>query len=68
MAMQLEDALSRRLRLSFLDVGAALAAAPEAARMMASRLGWSDTTPHLERYAPPRRRVRESGGRDGREA
>jgi glycerol-3-phosphate dehydrogenase len=50
MAMQLEDALSRRLRLSFLDVSAALAAAPEAARMMASRLGWRDTTPHLERY------------------
>lgn len=50
MAMQLEDALSRRLRLSFLDVSAALAAAPEAARMMASRLGWPDTTPHLERY------------------
>ncbi|HXA43808.1 MAG TPA: glycerol-3-phosphate dehydrogenase/oxidase [Candidatus Solibacter sp.] len=50
MAMQLDDALSRRLRLSFLDVGAALSAAPEAARMMASRLGWSDITPHLERY------------------
>jgi glycerol-3-phosphate dehydrogenase len=50
MAIQLEDALSRRLRLSFLDVSAALAAAPEAARMMASRLGWPDTTPHLERY------------------
>jgi glycerol-3-phosphate dehydrogenase len=50
MAMRLEDALSRRLRLSFLDVTAALAAAPEAARMMASRLGWHDTTPHLERY------------------
>jgi glycerol-3-phosphate dehydrogenase len=50
MAMQLEDALSRRLRLSFLDVSAALAAAPEAARMMASRHSWPDTTPHLERY------------------
>ena len=39
MALELEDALSRRLRLSFLDVAAARAAAPQAARLMTARLG-----------------------------
>jgi glycerol-3-phosphate dehydrogenase len=36
MALTLDDALSRRLRLSFLDVAAARAAAPLAAQMVAS--------------------------------
>jgi glycerol-3-phosphate dehydrogenase len=50
MAMELEDALSRRLRLSFVDVAAAAAAAPAAAEVMAQDLGWGDPAPHLERF------------------
>jgi glycerol-3-phosphate dehydrogenase len=50
MAMELEDALSRRLRLSFVDVAAAAAAAPAAARVMAEQLGWADSAPHVERF------------------
>jgi glycerol-3-phosphate dehydrogenase len=50
MAMELEDALSRRLRLSFVDVAAAAAAAPTAARVMAEQLGWTDSAPHVERF------------------
>ena len=50
MAMELEDALSRRLRLSFVDVAAAAAAAPAAARVMAELLGWTDSGPHVDRF------------------
>jgi glycerol-3-phosphate dehydrogenase len=50
MALELEDALSRRLRLSFVDVTAAWNAAPAAARVMAQRLGWSSIESHLERF------------------
>jgi glycerol-3-phosphate dehydrogenase len=50
MAMELEDALSRRVRLSFVDVAAAAAAAPAAAEVMAQELGWADLEPHLERF------------------
>jgi len=50
MAMQLEDALSRGCGSASSTSGLLWRQAPEAARMMASRLGWSDTTPHLERY------------------
>ena len=48
--MELEDALSRRLRLSFVDVAAAAAAAPAAARVMAELLGWTDSGPHVDRF------------------
>ena len=50
MVLELEDALSRRLRLSFVDAGAAAAAAPAAARVLAERLGWADIGPHVERF------------------
>ena len=40
MALELEDALSRRLRLAFVDVESARAAAPLAAGVMSARLGW----------------------------
>ena len=50
MAIKLEDALSRRLRLSFVDAAAAAAAAPAAAEVMAQELGWTDPAPHVERF------------------
>ncbi|HEV3231515.1 MAG TPA: glycerol-3-phosphate dehydrogenase/oxidase [Candidatus Dormibacteraeota bacterium] len=50
MALELDDALNRRLRLAFLDVGAALEAAPAAAAVMAARLGWRDTEARLQGY------------------
>jgi glycerol-3-phosphate dehydrogenase len=50
MAIELEDALSRRLRLSFVDAAAAAAAAPAAAEVMAQELGWGDRAPHIERF------------------
>jgi glycerol-3-phosphate dehydrogenase len=50
MAMELEDALSRRVRLSFVDVAAAATAAPAAAEVMAQELGWADLEPHVERF------------------
>ena len=51
MAMELEDALSRRLRLAFVDAEAARAAAPLAAGVMASRLGWGkDNEDRLRRF------------------
>jgi hypothetical protein len=40
MALNLDDALSRRLRLGFLDAAATWAAGPAAARVMAEHLGW----------------------------
>jgi glycerol-3-phosphate dehydrogenase len=42
MALELDDVLSRRLRLSFVDVAAARRAAPMVAEVMARRLGWAD--------------------------
>ncbi len=42
MAMTLTDVLSRRLRATFLDEAATLAAAPEVAAMMATELGRDD--------------------------
>jgi glycerol-3-phosphate dehydrogenase len=50
MAIELDDTLSRRLRLSFLDVSAAQAAAPAAANLMKERLGWSGVDAQLVRY------------------
>lgn len=50
MAIELEDALSRRLRLSFVDAAAAAAAAPAAAVAMAQELDWADPAPHIERF------------------
>ncbi|MGB2939164.1 MAG: glycerol-3-phosphate dehydrogenase/oxidase [Candidatus Dormiibacterota bacterium] len=50
MALELEDALSRRLRLSFVDAAAAWQAAPAAARVMAQKLGWTAVEPHLEKF------------------
>jgi glycerol-3-phosphate dehydrogenase len=56
MALNLDDALSRRLRLGFLDTAATWEAAPAAAAVMGERLGWSAPgeqlarlTGHLER-------------------
>jgi glycerol-3-phosphate dehydrogenase len=50
MALELSDALSRRLRLSFVDAAAAWQAAPAVAKEMASRLGWPSIEPHLELF------------------
>jgi glycerol-3-phosphate dehydrogenase len=50
MTLELEDALSRRLRLSFVDVAAAWEAAPAVAGVMAERLGWTAIEPHLDRF------------------
>ncbi|HWP66172.1 MAG TPA: glycerol-3-phosphate dehydrogenase/oxidase [Candidatus Limnocylindria bacterium] len=41
MALTLEDALERRLRLLLFDAGQGLAVAEEAAALMAQRLGWN---------------------------
>lgn len=43
MAIKLEDVLARRIRLLFLDVEAALQAAPNVAKIMADELGFSTT-------------------------
>jgi glycerol-3-phosphate dehydrogenase len=51
MALDLDDALSRRLRLSFLDVAAAREAAPAAANLMAQRLGWSSAEAQLIQFS-----------------
>lgn len=51
MALNLDDALSRRLRLGFLDSAAAWAAAAPAATVMAARLGWDRTDGQLARFA-----------------
>jgi glycerol-3-phosphate dehydrogenase len=50
MALELEDALSRRLRLSFVDVAAARQAAAIAAGVMAERLGWADVDARIARF------------------
>ena len=50
MALNLEDALSRRLRLAFLDTDAAWRAAGPAAEVMAERHGWGSTAPQLGRF------------------
>lgn len=42
MALNLDDTLSRRLRLGFLDAAATWSAAPAAAWLMGDRLGWDD--------------------------
>ncbi|MDO4905914.1 MAG: glycerol-3-phosphate dehydrogenase/oxidase [Lautropia sp.] len=42
MAESLEDVLARRLRLLFLDAQAAETVAPDVARFMGERLGWSE--------------------------
>jgi glycerol-3-phosphate dehydrogenase len=39
MAMTVEDVLSRRIRMLFLDAHAAIQAAPEVARLMAEEMG-----------------------------
>ncbi|MFN2466231.1 MAG: glycerol-3-phosphate dehydrogenase/oxidase [Candidatus Dormibacteria bacterium] len=64
MALNLDDALSRRLRLGFLDVGATWTAAPAAARLMAERLGWSSADEQLARLAE---HLRRDFGRDPRD-
>jgi glycerol-3-phosphate dehydrogenase len=51
MALNLDDALSRRLRLGFLDTAATWAAAPAAARVMGESLGWTSIDPQLDRLA-----------------
>jgi glycerol-3-phosphate dehydrogenase len=51
MALNLDDSLSRRLRLGFLDTAATWAAAPAAARVMAERLGWPSVDVQLDRLA-----------------
>ena len=51
MALQLDDALCRRLRLGFLDSAAASAAAVPAAEIMRERLGWESTAPQLASFA-----------------
>jgi glycerol-3-phosphate dehydrogenase len=50
MALELEDALSRRLRLSFVDAVAAWQAAPAVARVMAEKLDWTAVEPHIEKF------------------
>ncbi|MEA2645241.1 MAG: glycerol-3-phosphate dehydrogenase, partial [Chloroflexota bacterium] len=50
MALHVDDVLSRRLRLSFVDAAAAWEAAPAVARLMANRLGWASIEPELERF------------------
>ena len=66
MALNLDDALSRRLRLGFLDCAAAWAAARPAAAVMAERLGWDSPNRQLARMAAHLERdfghsARESG-------
>ena len=56
MALNLDDALSRRLRLGFLDSAAAAAAAQPAAAVMAGRLGWESSEDQLARFAEHLRR------------
>jgi glycerol-3-phosphate dehydrogenase len=56
MALNLDDALSRRLRLGFLDTAAAWAAAPGAARVMGESLGWTSIEPQVDRLAAHLRR------------
>jgi glycerol-3-phosphate dehydrogenase len=51
MALNLDDALSRRLRLGFLDTAATWLAAPRAAAIMAERLGWSGIDAQVDRLA-----------------
>ncbi len=43
MARTVEDVLARRLRMLFLDAGAAIQAAPGVARLMATELGYDET-------------------------
>jgi glycerol-3-phosphate dehydrogenase len=50
MALNLDDALSRRLRLSFVDSAAAWRAAPAAAGVMARRLNWRSTDDQLAQF------------------
>ena len=50
MALDLDDALSRRLRLSFVDSAAAWRAAPAVARVMAERLGWGSAEGQLRQF------------------
>ena len=51
MALNLEDVLSRRLRLGFLDTAAAWGSAVPASEVMHTRLGWASTAPQLARFA-----------------
>jgi len=51
MALHLEDALCRRLRLGFLDTEAAWGAAALAAEVMGEHLGWESASPELARFA-----------------
>ena len=50
MALELDDVLSRRLRLSFVDTAAAAAAAPEVAEAMAARYGWTDVGARVDAF------------------
>jgi glycerol-3-phosphate dehydrogenase len=47
-ARTVDDVLSRRTRALLLDRGAALAAAPEVARLLATELGWNDARVEIE--------------------
>ncbi|MGI8608483.1 MAG: FAD-dependent oxidoreductase [Candidatus Dormibacteria bacterium] len=51
MALNLGDALNRRLRLGFLDSASAWAAAAPAAEVMSGRLGWGSTDGQLAEFA-----------------
>ncbi|GAC1579660.1 MAG: glycerol-3-phosphate dehydrogenase/oxidase [Candidatus Dormibacteria bacterium] len=51
MAIHLEDALCRRLRLGFLDTEAAWSAALPASEVMKEQLGWRSTASELARFA-----------------
>ena len=51
MALNLDDALCRRLRLGFLDSAAAWAAAAPAAAVMQERLGWESIEPQMGRFS-----------------
>ncbi|MDQ6746528.1 MAG: glycerol-3-phosphate dehydrogenase/oxidase [Candidatus Dormibacteraeota bacterium] len=66
MALNLDDALSRRLRLGFLDAAAAWKAAPIAAAVMAERLGWQTADEQVDRLAA--HLARDFGYRPGQSA
>jgi glycerol-3-phosphate dehydrogenase len=62
MALTLEDVLSRRTRALLLDAGAAVAAAPAVATLMAGELGWSpeETAAQVEAFTALAERQRRA--------
>ena len=62
MALTLEDVLSRRTRALLLDAGAAVAAAPAVAALMAGELGWSpeETAAQVEAFTALAERQRRA--------